>query len=226
MIERVSVIDATVAEIKQMIESGMFAVGDKLPTEMSICDSLGVGRSTVREAFRILQAKGYVEMRPGKGAFVASARPERENVVNWFSTHHLELLDFMDIRLAIEPLAVKLAVERATDEEIEAMDVLFKAFEAAVERGDCTVLPELDESFHNAIIHSTHNSLMISINKSICEAFKEYRAKAFLNIGDAYHALEPHRNILNALKNRNADEGKKAMRKHIAISLKDIENNK
>ncbi len=223
VIERISIIDATVAEIRRMIESGQYAVGEKLPTEKSICDSVGVGRSTVREAFRILQAQGFVEMKPGRGAFVASKDGGTQSTVNWFSSHHLEISDFMEVRIALEPVAVKLAIERANEEDIADLEMLFLQFEAELKSDKCDRLHELDERFHTAIVDMTHNRLMISINSSISEAFKEYRTRAFDCAERAFHALEPHRRILQAIQNRDVEAAQREVLAHLAISLEDIE---
>jgi len=82
-------------------------VGDKLPTEKELCQSLQVGRSTVREAFRMLQATGHVEMIPGKGAHVAQL--SATSVRGWFEERETDLGDYMEVRLAIEPFAARLA---------------------------------------------------------------------------------------------------------------------
>jgi len=66
-IEKISITDQVVKRIEELIRSGEFAVGDKLPTEMELREQLGVGRSTIREAFRVLQAIGLIELRPGRG---------------------------------------------------------------------------------------------------------------------------------------------------------------
>ena len=73
-IQRMSITDSVVATIKDMILSGEYKENEKLPAEMSLCQSLKVSRTSVREALRVLQALGFVEMRPGKGAFRQACR--------------------------------------------------------------------------------------------------------------------------------------------------------
>ena len=70
-VKRMPIVQQVVDKLKEYLFSGEIAVGDKLPVEKELCEQLGVGRGTVREAFRILEATGYVELRPGKGAFAA-----------------------------------------------------------------------------------------------------------------------------------------------------------
>ncbi len=220
--EKVSVIDMAVSQIKKLISSGKYSVGEKLPGEEYLRDNIGVSRSTVREALRVLQAQGFVEIIRGRGAFVASKEGMTGSTVNWFSAHHLEISDFMEVRIALEPVAAKLAIERASEEEIAALEALFVKFEKKLEKGQCANLAELDERFHTAIFDMTHNKLMIGLNSSISAAFKEYRSRAFDCAERASHALEPHREILNSIKKRDVKTAQKAVLAHLAISLEDI----
>lgn len=73
---------------------------------MELCQRLGVGRGTVREAFRLLQAKGVVEIKPGRGAFVAENPAERDiGAIDWLVENERELRDSIEIRTALEPMA-------------------------------------------------------------------------------------------------------------------------
>ena len=74
-IKRVPIVQQVEEKIRQLIESGQYGPGEKLPAEMDLCQRLGVGRGTIREAFRLLQARGYVEIKPGRGALVAERLP-------------------------------------------------------------------------------------------------------------------------------------------------------
>jgi GntR family transcriptional repressor for pyruvate dehydrogenase complex len=223
-IEKVSIIDLVVKEIQDLCLSDEIAVGEKLPTEKQLCETLNVGRSTVREALRILQAMGLIETRPGRGAFLKSKDlGDSTSITKWFREHEIQLREFMEVRMALEPLAVKLAIERGTESEFTEIAEIFKSFEKAQEKRDVINLAISDEAFHNAIVKATHNQLLIIINQNIANAFAEYRTKSFAAEKTANHALEPHRAILSALQKRDVAEAKKQMRRHLEISLKDVE---
>ena len=103
--------------IRDSILSGAYRRGDKLPAEMELCELLHVGRSTVREALRVLQAMGLVEIRHGKGAFVT----DRENAVTpemWFQKYNYKVADIMQVRLPIEQMAVRLAASNMQEKEL------------------------------------------------------------------------------------------------------------
>jgi GntR family transcriptional repressor for pyruvate dehydrogenase complex len=223
-IEKVSIIDLVVKEIQEMCLSSEIAVGEKLPTEKQLGETLSVGRSTVREGLRILQAMGLVEMRPGRGAFLRSKTlGDSSSITKWFREHEIQLRDFMEVRMALEPLAVKLAIERGTGAELAEIAEIFRSFEQAQKNKDVINLAISDEAFHNAIVKASHNQLLIIINQNIADAFAEYRTKSFAAEKTASHALEPHRAILSALQKRDVAEAQKQVRRHLEISLKDIE---
>jgi GntR family transcriptional repressor for pyruvate dehydrogenase complex len=177
----------------------------------------------VREALRVLQAMGIIEMRPGKGAYLKTKQGQDESsITQWFKEHEIQLQDFMEIRLSLEPLAVRLAIERGTEEEIEEIEEVFHNFEEAQKKNDAVNMAISDEAFHTAIMKATHNKLLMIISQNIAEAFTEYRTKSFAEKKTAKDALEPHRGIIRAIKDRNVREAQKQMKKHIEISLRDI----
>lgn len=203
--------EMVVEKLKECITSGTFSVGDKFYTENEISNMLNVGRSTVREANRILQAIGYLEMKPGRGVFVAKTREENpdNSIVEWFKTHGLKVIDFMDVRMAIEPLAVKLAIERASDEDIKKLEAIHEQLKLAIDKGDSKELALIDCSFHNIIVESTYNELLINVNRKISDAFTKYREMAFSVRENIINALIPHENILNAIKSKNEKKRRK-----------------
>jgi GntR family transcriptional repressor for pyruvate dehydrogenase complex len=223
-IERVSIIDQVVHELKEMCLSGQLVAGDKLPTEMQLCETLNVGRSTVREAFRVLQAMGLIEMRPGRGAFLRdSSTVDPDGISRWFREHQIQLRDFMEVRMALEPLAVRLAIENGTEQDLAELEAVFANFEKGQKSRDVAGMVVADEAFHNAIAQASHNQLLILISRNIAEAFTEYRTRSFASgkIGD--NALEPHRQIVKAIRRRDVHDAEKQMRSHLMISLRDIE---
>ena len=223
-IARISIADTVVQNLKELVTSGELAVGEKMPTEQEVCSMLNVSRSTVREAFRVLQAMGFVEMKPGKGAFVARITEEDgSDNARWFSENELQFIDFMELRMAIEPLAAKLAAIRASDREIAELKNIHIAFSNAMDSRDAVKLVTYDEAFHGLIGECTENKLLISINKKILSAFKEYRGKSFSSTEIFGNAREPHEKIMQAIIDRDAEKASTAMMNHLQIALDDLE---
>ena len=222
-IQRMSITDSVVADIKEMIMSGEYKIGEKLPTEMKLCDQMGVSRTCVREAIRVLQAIGYVEIRPGKGAFVANYQKSTDNSSLWYDVEGVKFYDFMEVRMAIETLSVRLAVERATDKQIRELREIHTSFVEATEKRDMLKKIMLDELFHTKIITFTNNQLLININKQLLERFRIYRGDSFTNKMVYKNAVEPHERILLCFEMRNPSSAVEEMRKHLNITTQDME---
>ena len=171
----------------------------------------------------MLQTLGYIKTNQGRGAVVVRTSAEDSaSVLNWFGDHDIELSDCFEVRLAVEPLAVKLAAERASCEQIKGLTDLFSAFVEAAEEGDTVKLAVGDEAFHNGIVEATGNRLLISINRNMALALFEYRCHVFSAEGYAINALEPHRRILEAIQKKDTEGGYAKMIRHLEISLADI----
>ena len=222
-IQRMSITDSVVADIKEMIMSGEYKIGEKLPTEMKLCDQMGVSRTCVREAIRVLQAIGYVEIRPGKGAFVANYQKSTDNSSLWYDVEGVKFYDFMEVRMAIETLSVRLAVERATDKQIRELREIHTSFVEATEKRDMLKMIMLDELFHTKIITFTNNQLLININKQLLDRFRIYRGDSFTNKMVYKNAVEPHERILLCFEMRNPSSAVEEMRKHLNITTQDME---
>lgn len=222
-VQRVPVVQQVVNNIRDFIFSGTISVGEKLPTEKDLCEQLSVGRSTVREALRILQANGFVEIQPGRGAFVArNKEPDPGDIVEWFVQNEVELKDCIEVRTALEPLAIKLAVARATDADIAQITRTHTKFVKAVEENDTAAIAKYDERFHNQIVESSKNKLLISINRKVSEGIQSFRGKTFQLQQNALNAIDPHTDIMHALEERDSEAGEMFMRRHIQRILEDL----
>ena len=220
-IHRISITDAVVDSLKELIESGKYSIGEKLPTESRLCDMLKVSRTTVREAMRVIQALGYVNLLPGKGAFVASYTPVT-NSDNWYNVEDAKFNDFMEVRMAIETLSVRLSVERSSPKQVQELEQIHKFFLDANKSKDLVRLIMLDELFHTKIISFTKNQLLININKQLLESFRKYRGDSFMNNEVYANAVEPHARILFCFQTKNALLAVQEMRKHLEITSKDM----
>jgi len=222
-IERVSVTDEVVENIRMLIAGDQYKVGQKLPTEFDFCEQLGVGRSTIREAFRVLQALGLIELRPGKGAFVSRKSMEEQDAIKeWFIENNAKVSEFMEVRMAIEPLAAKLAIIRSNPIQIEKIKGIHEAFCDAVYEKDVVRMATLDESFHNAIMEASNNRLMIKIGKLLANALMEYRTRSFAFQKNSEHAVIPHKRILDAIIKGDEKGAVSAILEHLEITLDDM----
>ncbi|MCB7318893.1 FadR/GntR family transcriptional regulator [Lacrimispora sp. 210928-DFI.3.58] len=222
-VKRIPVVQQVVEKIKEYLFSGDVSVGDKLPVEKELCQQLGVGRGTVREAFRMLEATGYVELRPGKGAFAArTSEVELGDILHWFAEHEVETRDFLEVRMAIEPLSVRLAIERCSDEDVAHLEQLHQKFITAVKSKDVSSIVIYDEKFHSSIVEFSKNHLLISISKQVEQHVKNFRSRTFYIPQNAENAIQPHQSILDAFKARDAKAGERNMQQHLELVAADL----
>lgn len=224
-IDKVSITDQVVGELTNFIKNGNYEIGDKLPPEETLRKSLGVGRSTVREALRILQAMRIIEIRPGKGAFVLnSSSPTLKMVHDWFTENQTEIEHLMRVRLVIESLAVSLAISSGTEEQIGRIQHIHERFKQVYEedRLNNFKLAVLDNDFHAAILAASNNPYVVRIGSLISEALVEYRKRSFAVVKNIVNALYPHEQILRFLLERNQKAAVAAIEEHIAVSLEDM----
>ena len=228
-IERVSQTDRVVKELTRHFLFDAIREGDKLPTEMELCERLRVGRSTVREAIKALQVMGYVEIRPGRGAFLQrkSLDVPVRSILSWLGSRKAEVSEIIEVRMLIEPFAARLAVERGSDEDIARIDAIRIEYENTLASGPFSeVIGEqigiLDARFHAAICEATQNALLIDINNLVMEAFTEFRTRTFKVESHARNALVPHRRIAAALQKRDPARAQRDMKEHMFKILEDI----
>lgn len=222
-IERVSVTDAAVERIRGLIASDAYSIGSKLPTELELCEELGVGRSSIREAFRVIQAMGLVELRPGKGSFVRHKSMDgQETIRQWFIDNKARVDELMELRMGIEPLAARLAIARGSQAQLDQIATLHREFCKAVDEGDVIKMATIDESFHDAIMDASNNRLLKKTGNMIADALMEYRTRSFAVAENKSHAVIPHRRILDAIYAKDEKEVMSAMMDHLEISLNDM----
>lgn len=223
-IKRIPIIEQVEAKVRALIESGAIAPGEKLPTEKALCQELGVGRGTVREAFRLLQARGYLELKPGRGAFAASPADER-GAIEWLVRNEQQLRDAIEIRRALEPMAARRMAEHRDAAALAEVAAIHRDFLAAAARDDVADIAGLDERFHSAITVGSGNRLLVSILQQVNQEIKIFREKTFRVPQNIRNAVEPHGRILQTLQSGDADGAEAAMREHLDRVQEDLLKN-
>lgn len=224
-IKRVPIVHQVEERIRDLIDEKSFKPGEKLPAEMELCQQLGVGRGTVREAFRLLQAKGIVDIKPGRGAFVAEEPRSGIDAIDWLVENERELRDSLEIRTALEPMAARRMAEHCSPEDIQRLEAAHRNFLKAIEDGDPVKIGRLDEQFHSTIVESCGNSLMIEINRHVCQGMHTFRSYTFQVEQNVRNAVMPHSNIVNAIIARDAAQAEREMRAHLDKVQEDLTQN-
>ncbi|BDG60182.1 FadR/GntR family transcriptional regulator [Caldinitratiruptor microaerophilus] len=223
-IKRVSVSAVIVDRIRQSIESGSLRPGDRLPPERDMARQLGVSRLSVREAIKVLEAMGLVEVRPGDGTFVR--RATAENLVDPVLLGHLveegtTLAELVEVRMVLEVEMASLAAGRATPEDIEAMESALRRMEEQIGRGEDFL--EADREFHAAVCDATRNAVLARMYEGIMDLVTHLRRRTWRVPGAPERAVASHRAILDAIRARDPSRARAAMREHMANVRRDLE---
>ncbi|GAB4079082.1 FadR family transcriptional regulator [Modestobacter muralis] len=221
LLSRVSVgriSEVIVDQIRVLIRQGQLAAGDRLPSERKLCERFGVSRVTVREALRVLEANGLVDIRVGArgGAFVTapSSRLVGAGIADLISLATLTAVEVTEARMVFELGIVGLACERATDEDVAALHSICDRSSAALEGNDYPL--ELSAEWHTRFAVATHNRavamLVESLHDPLLQSLERAREVAPLH---GRQGVEEHRALVYAIAARDADAAMSLMRTHL-----------
>ena len=185
-----------VERIKQALIDREYRPGDFLPSEPELAQSLGVSKTTVREAIKMFQAMGVLEVRRGQGTVVCE-KPGNDIIspmILQLILHDTDVTDLLDLRVMFEPAYTRMAMHRATNEDREHIRETINNFQSAIVENRQTADDDL--AFHLAILESTHNVFVITIGKTILELFHASISRSMQAVPQV--ALENHRNIFDA----------------------------
>lgn len=193
--------DVVFNTLRQAILRGELEPGERL-MEIQLAERLGVSRTPIREAIRKLELEGLVLMIPRKGAEVARISEK-------------SLRDVLELRRSLEELAIELACQRMSDEEIDELEQAQRDFREAVDSKDVMLMAETDEKYHEIIYQGTKNSRLVQILNNLREQMYRYRLEYIKDADKHQVLLIEHDNILKALRGRRVADAKAAMREHI-----------
>lgn len=199
-----------------------FHAGSKLPNENELSAELGISRTTLREAIRILAANEVVEIRRGKGTFV------KENFSEYRSEELLPLVsakvdagDLYEMRLIFEPEAAYYAALRATDSELQRICKLGDNIEKLILTNKDRTKEE--QAFHRSIAKATHNEFMNRLMPILQQAIDKGVILSEQRLAAVEDTLADHRMIMDFLKSRNAEGARSAMKIHILHAIERLE---
>jgi DNA-binding FadR family transcriptional regulator len=197
-VPRLSLADATAAQLEARIAASEWPVGARLPTETELMTQLGIGRSTVREAVRTLARVGLVQVRQGDGTYVTGRRADNEPLR--LRCQRAQLHEIYDVREALDLQAARLAAERRSEEDLVALREHLAARAAAIAARDAQGFADADVAFHQQIVTATQNDMLIDLYRVLGESLVQSltvhkRESAF---GDV-DTTEEHESLLAAI---------------------------
>ena len=214
-VDRVS--QAIVDQIKLLIRSGRLQPGDRLPSERELCQRFGVSRVTVREALRVLEASGLLAIRVGAhgGAFLTSPSAERlgEGLADLISLASLTAANVTEARIIVELGILPLVVERATEEDVEALFAMVELGERAVEAGRYTA--EMSTTFHARVAQCTHNPAIEMLVQSFHGPLLMSLEESHIGAPMSHQGTGEHRELAEAIQARDVEAARQVMTRHL-----------
>ena len=193
--------DVVFNTLRQEILTGKMKPGERL-MEIHLANKLGVSRTPIREAIRKLELEGLVIMIPRKGAEVAQ--------ISWKS-----LKDVLEVRRALDVLAIELACERMTQEELESLYRACESFEEATKTKDTRKIAEADVAFHDIIVASTGNKRLIQLVNNLSEQMYRYRFEYIKDSSQHRMLIEEHKEMYRSIQNKDKIAAADVVKKHI-----------
>lgn len=217
-IRRTNLSQSIVDQVIDLISRGVYKPGDKLPTERELTEMLGVGRSSIREAFQALAMMGVIEIRPSQGTFVKGPTPGlliHPNILSPLTDRQVTE-DLLEARTVLEPIVAALAAERASEADIaEMQDHLDRCRQALASREP---VYELSAGFHLLVARASHNAVFESFIRPIMGLLAARGARIEGHEGFNRWELASHWEICGAIAARDPARAKAAMKEHLKRS--------
>ena len=193
--------DVVFNTLRTAIITGEFAPGERL-MEIALADRLGVSRTPVREAIRKLELEGLVVMIPRRGAEVARIT-------------EAGLKEVLEVRCAMEELAVELACKRSDKASLEQLKEAHQKFVDAVKNGDTLEITNQDEAFHECIFEMSRNKRLVQVVHNLKEQMFRYRMEYVKDVSYHEELIKEHETLLQAIRKGHEEEAREIMKHHI-----------
>ncbi|WP_432950598.1 GntR family transcriptional regulator [Kribbella sp. CA-253562] len=197
--DHVALREQVLSELRRRIVDGDYAQGERL-TENRLADDFGVSRNPVREALRVVESEGFVEILPRRGAVVATL-------------DETAIRDLFAVRKQLETLAAGLAAERATEDDVARLRALLVEANKATEAGDLARVAELNSALHVAVIDISGNRWLASLSSAMY-----HHVHWVFRVGAAQrapHSWEEHIRLVDAIAAGDAEAAVAAAEAHV-----------
>ena len=216
-----------VDQVRLLIRQQQLNPGDRLPPERELCERFGVSRVTVREALRVLETNGLLEIRVGArgGAFVTKPSKERvgEGIADLLTLSAVSAAEATEARLILEVGMIPLICERADEDDIADLQIICDRQDDALATGDYSI--NLSAEFHERLAECAHNSAVQMLSHSI-------RGPLLMSLSRAQQTApemgpvgaKEHRELVRAIEHRDAAKATETMRKHLGRTASRVKN--
>ncbi len=222
-LRKVRLSEQIVEVIKQKIAEDGFKPGDKFYSENELATILQGSRSSVREAVRILEVTGFVNVKQGKGIYISNTIEDGYGAfTNWIKNHEPSIIEHFEVRSIIDPKAAAYAVRNAEEDDIRKMEDACADFIRYNKDKNKEGMIKADALFHKILAKSTKNRTLYLLMKTMTESLSEGWITSLHIPGRINKTIVEHRNVIQAIKSGDSETAEKSMFLHIENALNDI----
>jgi GntR family transcriptional regulator, transcriptional repressor for pyruvate dehydrogenase complex len=221
-IKQKTVVEQVMEHIKELIASGQYKPGDKLPTENELAERFGIGRSSIREAIKIFNYLGVLESKAAKGTFLSDRANISTEALSWaILLGKEEQQELIETRGAIELWSIiTLTHQNAIDPQggavqLEELQEQVEIMKKGLKTNDRSLMVEADYNFHNIIVKSTGNSLFYSIYKTLKSFMYEEILQSQNDYSDPGMIISEHQNIISTIQSGQVSQSVETFSSHI-----------
>lgn len=222
---RASTTDEAVRHVEHLIFNGSLSPGDALPSEADLALGAGVGRLSMREGIKSLQARGLLTVIHGRRSLVspANARPLRDFFATYVRRDAGGALELLDVRLAVEVRAAEMAAAHASPQDIAEMAAALETMSGASQDGDIAEarvadFNDADVAFHATVARASGNRVLSLLVEGMEEPLRQTRSlctRGYHAVAHETTLLEQHRRIYERIAARDEAGAASAMRDHL-----------
>jgi GntR family transcriptional repressor for pyruvate dehydrogenase complex len=213
-----SVAETIVHMVAQLAIDGKIKPGERFPPEAELADTWKVGRSSIREAFRVFQMLGVTAAKPGRGTILVNTAPLFA-LIDWSHFTKAELInDIVEARLVLEPIIAAMAARRADEQGIRGIEETIEAGRRALGDEAASIQAALD--FHTAVAVAAGNQTLLLTTRLLRSLYQESARMTRRHPENYSMLLADHEEILRAIRNRNPEAATVASEEHMRHGLK------
>lgn len=201
-------------ELEQLLQEGVWEPGAQIPPERELALRFGVSRASVRDALRILELHGWLEIRQGEGTRVASSARGFGGRLRTRLHEPAFVAELFELRRILEPAVAALAAQRAEGQDLEKLERVL--LEQRQVTRDLHKFLELDLGFHRALAEAAHNTLLAEVLQLLVVELRQTRLSATALRFRPANTLREHRRILGAIRERDPEGARAAMLAHLS----------
>ena len=216
--------DEVFSQFVDLLSSGVYKPGEKLPTEMEMCEELKVSSPVLREVIRALRYMGYLESVQGGGIYVCNPiKPALSEIKMKLAFEKTQLMSVWELRYVLETAMAGMAANRATDDEIADIWEAYTKYEENVksEDNDSETI-SATQDFHSSVARAVHNDVLMHMLENVSNLLSMSRMVSIQVEGSSERAMDFHKRIALAIGDRNARRAKEVMKEHLLDVKSDL----